>query len=60
MSPSGRRLATNKAPKLSKLKGRLSSEAESGTATHTQMLSLEDSAIRIAVFPAAQKRNARY
>jgi len=30
MSRSGRRLATNKAPKLSKLKGRLSSGAEAG------------------------------
>jgi hypothetical protein len=30
MNPSGRRLATNKSLKLSKLNGRLSSEAEAG------------------------------
>jgi hypothetical protein len=30
MSPSGRRLVTNKVPELSKFKGRLSSEAEAG------------------------------
>jgi hypothetical protein len=55
MSPSGTASLRIKHPSFRSLREDFRARRRPGTATYTQMMSLEDSAIRIAVFPVRPK-----